>query len=296
MLSKPHTIYLNRTHLFYIPKETQKSGSLQVRSLAWDEASLVDIFEKIKSTENITSCKVLVSEDISFTTSIPYTEKTLKREHILDQFQQEIPEIIDQTAWDYKVIAQVKDTHILQLFSVESSIWKNIQASAKKAGLELKMIIPSAYTLAHHLPEKHAPALVIYPSKEESFAAILVQNHVFGVVTFDTSTATNKSIEKISQLVAIVEKKYAITPTLLLLPKVSKVPDVAQPFLQKLKRKGTIPHPLIVLHHSKIEYGADKDILTLSVEKNKKKHTLLIVSITFSILMGIALSLYFLLM
>ncbi|NCS98116.1 MAG: hypothetical protein GW762_06040 [Candidatus Pacebacteria bacterium] len=279
------TIYLTPQKLYFVVP--QKNKLLHVKPFVWDEGTLVDIFGLLKKEFSIKKVKILISEEISYTTSFISNTENLDRDMIAKHFRESVPDTILEAAWDYKVITTIGTVSLLQVFAVETTIWQLLQAAAKKHAISISMVLPTSYTVAHHLPEGHPPSLLLYVSREESFAAFLVQNHVFGIVSIDANQQ-QKSIEKITQLLELMKQRYKITPQLLLLPKKQKDVEMALPFLEIIKKRSTIPHPLHILAQSTIESGNDADILTLSYEVEKKHNWILLIISIFLLALAIS--------
>lgn len=125
---------------------TKKPGNiLHTANFNWTPATLAQTLNKIKTDFKVNSCRLLLSDDFSYTVNINIpVDKEIKneREFVFQSISSQIPEKLNTKNWDYKIIKSDSKTKTALIFSPVLSVYDTVSQAFQKAELSIEAIEP----------------------------------------------------------------------------------------------------------------------------------------------------------
>lgn len=183
-------------------------------STSWTRENFVPDLKKIRK---ITGKKisVLISDQFIYTTSIhiPIKDTTNLPEVILRQAQSLIPENLYETAWDYKEVLQVENTHtkktdkIFQVIALEQSLFLNLQKSFTKMDFHLEAIESTSLSISRMIHDTSKTTVVLYMAPKP----LLILLHK-GLIVSTYTVQNELTLQLIEQFIQLNKTNYNIIP------------------------------------------------------------------------------------
>jgi len=253
-------LFLNKPAILYLSKRLVRVARFrgskpEFFEIQWDGVRLDDAFKEIKSQLKISSAKLLLGADVSFTLSIDKPEQ-LNRADIKKAAQQFIPTDLDDHNFDWRLVEDK-----LQVVAVSPFLLKAISFAAQQSSITIPYIIPTSVILAQITKPLSEPHLILY-SGAETISVIAHHGIAYFASNFESLTP-----QAITDFIHFASDKYNLKVTRL-------IHDLPQSSLPKLppdlKVDSSPLDPLIYLYKANIPTGSDAQILNITPIKNLK--------------------------
>jgi hypothetical protein len=149
--------------LIYITKDKVWSGE---QSYEWDGTSLDDVFGRIRREQKAGEARIILGNDISFVTSMKFTDGVLNREGVLKMARSWMPFQIDSECFDWKEVALVPGEKWLQLIAIEKTFLENLSLAVKKSGIKTELVSAIGVLLAEKTMGREVPVILKWTGKE----------------------------------------------------------------------------------------------------------------------------------
>ena len=149
--------------VIYITKNKVWAGG-QVYS--WDGENLEEIFGRIRRDQKVSEARVVLGNDVSFVTSMKFTEAVLDRESVLRAARLWMPFQIDDGCFDWKEVAIVPGEKWLQLVATEKVFLEQLSLAAKKNSIKIDLVTTIGIILAEKTHGREVPVIVKWTGRE----------------------------------------------------------------------------------------------------------------------------------
>jgi hypothetical protein len=147
----------------YITKNKVWAGELVYD---WDGVNLEEIFNRIRREQKVSEARVVLGNDVSFVTSMKFTEEVLNRESVLKVAKSWMPFQIDDECFDWKEVMLVPGEKWLQLAAMERGVLESLSAAVKKSGIKIDLVTAIGVILAGKTVGREVPVVVKWTGKE----------------------------------------------------------------------------------------------------------------------------------
>lgn len=265
---KKAILLLSKTHIKAIIVQTGgKPKEEKAISYAWNEQNIAKVLAAVKKITGST-VRILLSDDAVYTTSIiVLASEDVSRDDIKVRSQSQIPENLDETAWDYKEILILPKQHekMLQVVAVVNAIYKSLQTALTHVPLTIESIEPVSYAIARLLEHEKTPVVVLHAAD----TALLMAAYK-GLVLATQTRNTLFSPAEILEFVQYVKQQFSVTPTKIVVSNTQQTLDAAT--MKNLGLTAQTLHfsPAISTATKKDIVGKDAQTLNLAFFMNQK--------------------------
>lgn len=266
---KKAILLLSKTHIKAIIVQTgSKPKEGKAISYAWNEQNLAKVLAAIRKVTGNT-IRLLLNDDAIYTTSIiVLASEDVSRDDIKVRSQSQIPENLDETAWDYKEILVLPKQHekMLQVVAVVNEIYKSLQTALTHVPLTIESIEPVSFAIARLLEHEKTPVVVLHTTD----TALLMASYK-GLVLATQTRNTMFTPTDISDFVRFVKQQFFVTPTKIFASGTKQGLDVA--IMKNLGLTTQVFHlsPAVSTATKKDIVGKDSQSLNLALFMNQKK-------------------------
>lgn len=256
------------------PKETK------VVVFSWTPQTLPKVLLAVKKItgENV---RILLNDDLVYVVTLALSEQdTRNREQVKIQAQTLIPENLDQTSWDYKVVlvSQTQQS-VVQVVAVLQSFYTQLHNALVKTKIKVEAAEPQSFAIARAFESEPAPHLLVYATTN-----ILLACAQKGLVITTQATIAPLTTAAIQQVQQFVKDHFNLS--------LKKIIICGKPVSLQNDLAKQVGFPIVVYPVSaaasiamkKDIDGQDMDVLSLSFLKRqtssspvKKKSNLFLV-------------------
>lgn len=170
-------------HLLYIAKNKIEifKNNLKVSEVSWTKDNLTEVLTRLKN--NFSSrYRVLLSDDyISITSILVSPKESKKRQLIQLKAQLIINQKLDQTVWDYKVVARLDNSRLVQVIYVDKDFFDQFRTAVYLAKIKINLLESFSTSICRFLPKN-------------KLIFLLFQNLV--VISFNQTPIFSKVLDK----------------------------------------------------------------------------------------------------
>ncbi|MBI4079055.1 MAG: hypothetical protein HY429_02040 [Candidatus Levybacteria bacterium] len=208
--AKKSVIVISKTHIKAIIVKTGARPK-EVRSItyAWSRENIINVLQAVKKITGKT-VRILLHDDLVYETSIAVPlQSKLERDDIQRLAQEQIPENLNQTAWDYKemLILPVKQEKMLQIVAVINRFYQQLNAVFAKLSFTVESAEPLSYAIARLLEHDKRPLLVLHTSD-----TMLLLSVYKGLVVATQAQNMTFSQTDIAKFLQFLKSRFAIAP------------------------------------------------------------------------------------
>jgi len=172
-------------------------------TLDWTPETLPDILSRLqKSIKG--SVRILLDEDFVYTVNVTVPAGSVSRDIVKKIAQELIPENLDETAWDFRVIGAFAR---VQVVAVSYAMFAMLKKSIAKAGLHIEAIEPLSFALARFSRKLDKPVIYVYIDESEIIVIFAQEGIVMGTKEFSAI-----DLDAINQFRAFVKERFTIAP------------------------------------------------------------------------------------
>lgn len=225
-------------------------------SLDWTPETLPDVLSKLHK-EIKGSVRLLLAEDFVYTVNVTVPAGTVSREIVKKIAQELIPENLDETAWDFRVIGSFAR---VQVVAVSYAMFETLKKSIKKAGLHIEAIEPLSFALARFSKEQDKPVIYVYIDEDEVIVIFAEGGIVMGTKGFTTI-----DLNAINQFRAFVKERFSLSPKDIIFCGNTSGVDLAKFSSEKFKAQIQNINPIMSLAFKEDIKGKDEQVLNLEL-------------------------------
>ena len=192
-------------HLLYISKDKIEiyKNCTKVSEVSWTKENLTGIFTQIKA--NFSSrFRILLSDQFISITSLVVSKKDSKKRRLIQvKAQLIIDQNLDQTAWDYKVVANLGNQKLVQVIHTDKNFFDQLRFAVYSAKLKIKLVESLSTSICRFLPKN-------------KLVFLLHQNLV--VISFNRTPIYSKILDKkltqgdIEEIFTYTKDRFKIFP------------------------------------------------------------------------------------
>jgi hypothetical protein len=275
-----HLLYLSKNTI-QIFKKYQKVGEV-----TWTPETLTQKLSQVKSTFS-NKFRIILSDDfVSVSSLLLPIKDSRKRRQIEAKFQSTITQNLQETVWDYKIVARYNHLNLVQLIYISSKFFDIFRQAVKTSKVKIKLLESFSTSICRFLPAKQL-TMVNYQD-----LLILAFNK-----TPIYSRVLNKKFtqDDINQLFEFSQKHFQILPQQVLF---SPSGDIAfnQFEFNGIRPEYTNLNPLKGIIHSSNIVGSDAQTSRLEVGKTDYKKSSFLPKIMFTVPLILLLSIFIFIM
>lgn len=214
--------------------------------------------------------RIVLDEDLVYVTTIVISDQvTNERAFVYSQAQEQIPDDLDKTSWDYKIAVTIPATQqhpgykFAQFSAIESGFFTKLFKAADVAGLNVESIEASSIALSRITKKVKGTHIIVSSNGNTLLIAaegglVYSTELLFGVLT----------AEHISQLTSYIQEKFRTTPV-----KIYTLGDKPMPDVENIEIQQLPYDPIIGTAMKKDTNGASQNALNLELF-DITKHTI----------------------
>lgn len=228
---------------------------------AWTGETIATVLQTIKKKFG-TSVRILFSDEFVYVTTVKTdTPQSATRQSIQRQAQEQIPEDMNKTSWDYRVYPE-----FIQVAVLNTVIYNQITEAVKKADIDIEAIESCSSSLARLVALEKEPLLLVY--QEDLPLLITVQNGVALTATVIHEPLTGAHVE---QAVRFSQDQFSIT-----IKKIIKTETIGDIFTSDFFKDISIESkqfaPALGMAMKTDVKTPDADSLNLEIDSTSVKH------------------------
>ncbi|MDD4106767.1 MAG: LytR C-terminal domain-containing protein [Candidatus Shapirobacteria bacterium] len=192
-----YILYLSKTKIEVFKKENK------ISEVSWSKDNLVEVLGRLKSTFS-SKFKVLLADDfISITSLLVSKKESKKRKFVLTKAQPIISQDLNQTTWDYKVVANLGKSKLVQIIYLNKDFFDQFRIAIHRHKIKIKLV------------ESLSTGISRFLSKNK-LTFVLFQNLV--IISFNQTPIFSKVLDKpltqddINQVFAFTKERFNILP------------------------------------------------------------------------------------
>lgn len=228
----------------------------------WSNETLADILIQIKKKAGNIVFRILLSDDLVYTTTvfIPFNSPN-ERQIVLEKVQEFIPEDLKTIPWDFKdFVTEQKNSHLSKLKTVQviafiSSFIDVFKEAVKKSGIVTDVIEPNSCALSRLTITDKDPQLII-SGQENISVCFCHQGLVYGVESF----TTQPNEIQINSFINFISERFNIKPLKIILN--NKIEEIV---VDEYKIEKKSLDPIVSVAFKKDIIGRDEKVLNLEI-------------------------------
>lgn len=192
-----YILYLSKTKIEVFKKENK------ISEVSWSKDNLVEVLGRLKSTFS-SKFKVLLADDfISITSLLVSKKESKKRKLVLAKVQPIISQDLNQTTWDYKVVASLGKSKLVQIIYLNKDFFDQFRIAVHRHKIKIKLV------------ESLSTGISRFLSKNK-LTFVLFENLV--IISFNQTPIFSKVLDKpltqddINQVFAFTKARFNILP------------------------------------------------------------------------------------
>ena len=192
-----YILYLSKTKIEVFKKENK------ISEVSWSKDNLVEVLGRLKSTFS-SKFKVLLADDfISITSLLVSKKESKKRKLVLAKAQPIISQDLNQTTWDYKVVANLGKSKLVQIIYLNKDFFDQFRIAVHRHKIKIKLV------------ESLSTGISRFLSKNK-LTFVLFQKLI--IISFNQTPIFSKVLDKpltqddINQVFAFTKERFNILP------------------------------------------------------------------------------------
>lgn len=192
-----YILYLSKTKIEVFKKENK------ISEVSWSKDNLVEVLGRLKTTFS-SKFKVLLADDfISITSLLVSKKESKKRKLVLTKAQPIISQDLNQTTWDYKVVANLGKSKLVQIIYLNKDFFDQFRIAVHRHKIKIKLV------------ESLSTGISRFLSKNK-LTFVLFENLV--IISFNQTPIFSKVLDKpltqddINQVFAFTKARFNILP------------------------------------------------------------------------------------
>lgn len=255
-------IYNDYMHVLYISKNTIEifKKYQKVGEVAWTVENLPQNLSQIKSTFS-SKFRVILSDEFISVHSLLLTSKESKnRSTVQSKFQSIISQNLQETVWDYKIVAGYNRLKLTQLIYLSPGFFNVFRQAVQTSKIKIELLESFSTAICHFLP----PKKLVLLSYQDLLVLSFNQTPIYSKVL---SKKLNQ--ENIDEIFAYTKERFQTLPQQILF---SPAGDVAfnQFDFGNIHPEFTNINPLRGIIHSQNSTGSDAQTTRLEISQSKK--------------------------
>lgn len=149
-------------YLLYVSKnkiEVFKNEN-KVSEVSWTKENLIDVLSRLKATFSSRFRVLLSDEFINITSLLVSKRESKKRKTIQAKSQPMISQDLNQTVWDYKIVAKVGSLKLIQITYLYQDFFDQFRSAVYSARIKIKLIESFSTSICRFLPKNKLIFLV----------------------------------------------------------------------------------------------------------------------------------------
>jgi hypothetical protein len=142
-------------YLLYISKTKIEvfKNKVKISEVSWTNNNLIDVLSRLKVTFS-SHFRVLLTDDfISITSILVSRKESKKRKTIQAKIQPIIAQNLDQTVWDYKIVANLEKLKLAQIIYLDKEFFNQFRSAVYSVKLKIKLIESLSTSICRFLPK-----------------------------------------------------------------------------------------------------------------------------------------------
>lgn len=142
-------------YLLYISKSKIEvfKNNTKISEVSWTKDNLIDVLSRLKTTFS-KSFRVLLSDDFISINSLLVSKKEAKKRKLVQiKAQPIITQNLDQTVWDYKIVANFEKLKLIQIIYLNKEFFDQFRTAVYSAKLKVKLIESFSTSICRFLPK-----------------------------------------------------------------------------------------------------------------------------------------------
>lgn len=170
-------------HLLYIAKNKIEifKNNLKVSEVSWSKDNLSEVLTRLKNNFSSRYRVLLSDEFINITSLLVSPKESKKRQLIQLKAQLIINQKLDQTVWDYKVVARLDNSRLVQVIYVDKDFFNQFRSAVYLAKIKINLLESFSTSICRFLPKN-------------KLIFLLFQNLV--VISFNQTPIFSKVLDK----------------------------------------------------------------------------------------------------
>lgn len=192
-----YILYLSKTKIEVFKKENK------ISEVSWSKDNLVEVLGRLKTTFS-SKFKVLLADDfISITSLLVSKKESKKRKLVLTKAQPIISQDLNQTTWDYKVVANLGKSKLVQIIYLNKDFFDQFRIAVHRHKIKIKLV------------ESLSTGISRFLSKNK-LTFVLFENLV--IISFNQTPIFSKVLDKpltqddINRVFAFTKARFNILP------------------------------------------------------------------------------------
>lgn len=170
-------------YLLYISKtkiEVYKN-QIKISEVSWTKENLNEVLSRLKGTFSSRFRVLLSDEFISITSLLISKKESKKRKIVQSKAQEVIAQNLDQTVWDYKIVANLEKLKLVQVIYLDKEFFDQLRIAVDNAKIKIKLIESFSTSICRFLPKN-------------KLVFLLFQNLI--VISFNQTPIFSKVLDK----------------------------------------------------------------------------------------------------
>lgn len=270
-------------YLLYIDKNKIEifKNNLKVSEVSWTKDNLTEVLTRLKNNFSSRYRVLLSDEFIKITSLLVSSKESKKRRLIQAKAQLIITPKLDQTVWDFKVVARLDQSKLLQIIYVDKDFFDQFRSSVYLSKLKINLVESFSTSICRFLPKN-------------KLIFLLFQN--LAVISYNQTPIYSKIIDKkltqgdIEEIFVYTKDRFKSFPQQIIFSPTGETAFAPYDF-SGLTPKYLDINPISGLIHSSNVSGPDDSTTRLEVKNSPLINTnqtfpvkKLIIILTFSIL------------
>ena len=233
------SFFKNTISVYEVKFKNGKGEIKEKGQTAWKEETLTPIFKSLKKKFG-NRFRILLPERKTYLKLLSLTQYELTRPLVLSKMQETVPEVVEGTSFDWKIVAKNRDEYLVQAIAINAKYMKQIIKSIKEANIEIEAIEPVSFALSRLTKDEKEPHVAISNLDEKVICACF-KGEVYESLIIEPA---DKFDEAIKHFINFVNEKWQL--------KISKVIDTNLNPIESLAIKKDIK-------------GKDAEVLDLAI-------------------------------
>ncbi|GEM_PF-1720305 len=236
--------------------------STLVTEFSWTPELLPGIINTIRRKVG-SKTRIVLSEDLAYVASFSLPASTPNLvEAIKEKAQEQIPDSLDETIWDYKIgssASKTSQTIPVQVAALTQAFYTSFSPAFIKAKLAIEVMEPISLALARLTAAEPNLHIIAYGSTD---SLLMATQHEYVFVTQRVSQITKESLLR---FIEIMKTQYAITPLKIIASGIVK--SGSELHIEQVPLENKLLNPLIGLAFRKDTNTKETNVLNLAIAK-----------------------------
>jgi hypothetical protein len=137
-------------------------NNIKISEVSWTKENLSQTLTRLKETFS-SRFRILLSDDfISITSLLVSKKESKKRKLIQIRAQLVIAQNLDQTVWDYKIVANQGKLKLIQIIYLDKTFFDQFRTAVNNAKIKIKLIESLSTSICRFLPKNKLIFLLYY--------------------------------------------------------------------------------------------------------------------------------------